>query len=241
MFLFVCLFVFFFASFFKVPDVYFRDAQKLLIRIVTNIVSEPDNPKLRSINMTGKAFQSIAQVGGCESFVKRLCSSSPSFPSFPSSCQAPGAVDVLLFLGFKMQGDHLALPEQASIDPESLDYLLRIEDIREREKVERAEREESAKKAAKEAKNKALLDKIASDRVEAAQKTVTASKSKLVPFAGRDAGLKDVGGCLICFCFHVCFDLGLCSGRRGQGRLMLSGLAKRPQRACVELFFGSLA
>lgn len=105
-----------------------RDAHKLIVRIVTNIVSDPDEPKFRSINMQGKAFKSI------------------------SDCQ--GAIEVLLHLGFKMDQGHLVLPAGNEIAPEALDFLLRIEEIREKEKLERAEREHNAKKASKEAKSK---------------------------------------------------------------------------------------
>jgi hypothetical protein len=125
-------------------------------------------PKYRSINLKGKAFKSVSE--------------------------AAGAVDVLLFIGFRLEGEFLVLPAGREIKPEFLDFLLSIEDLRESEKRQREEKEQNAKKSSTDAKKKSLAEKIASDRIEASQKTVVASKSTLVPFSNRDkVGLKDIG------------------------------------------------
>ncbi len=118
----------------QAPDVYFRDAHKIIVRIVTNIVSDPEEAKFRQINMKGKAFHSVAE--------------------------AAGAVDVLLFLGFRVEGDFLTLPPGREIDPASLDFLLRIEEIREQEKMEREAKKAAKASKEKEQKSKAMQEKV---------------------------------------------------------------------------------
>jgi hypothetical protein len=96
-------------------------------------------------------------------------------------------------LKFQVIGQKMVLLEFFSIAPEVLDYVLCLEDTREEDKRRELEEWQEDKKK-KAAEKERILNKFGTDRVEASQRPVVASVSKLVPFSGQPkVGCSDIG------------------------------------------------
>jgi hypothetical protein len=108
---------------------------------------------------------------------------------------APGAAEVLAFLGFQNMPDRIVLPAGAAVEPSHLDYVLQMAEHRARERESKQAAELAKEKARKAAEKKLLEDRIAANRKEVAQRNPTVtSRSTLVPFSNKDkVGLKDIG------------------------------------------------
>merc|ERR1711916_159325 len=132
-------------------DAYFNDGHAVLVKIVTNIASNPSEPKYRRINTSGRAFHPLMAVRG--------------------------AFDLLLAMGFRMEGTtHLVLPLEKEISRAQLDAVLCLPELHEAHK--REEREAAAKQK----------------RREAEEREAKTSKSTLVPFSGsRKVTCSDIG------------------------------------------------
>merc|ERR1711991_98328 len=93
-------------------------------------------------------------------------------------------MDLLKALKFVEIGEKLVLIEGFNVAPEVLDYVMRLDDIRKEQKQKDLD-DWKAEKAKKEAAKQKILDKVANNHVEASQREVVASHSKLVPFSGQ--------------------------------------------------------
>lgn len=156
-----------------VPDVYFHDAQKMLVRILSNIASDPQEKKYRVLNSQGKAFQAL---------------------------KVDGVAEILAYVGFVEDAEthffSLLPVEACSLDKlhEMLDHLLNIYDVRNQERQEKQQKssEELKKKRAEE--ERLRRERFLADRKETAEKPVVSSVSSLVPFSGAPkTTFKDIG------------------------------------------------
>ncbi len=171
------------------PDVHFHESHKLLIRVLTNIVSEPEG--MTAEGALAGFWRKVSHASCADVKYRRLAMQGKAFTTLVA---AAGCLEFLLALGFRKEGEFLALPLGVSIDPAALDCVLTMEEVRRAEKERKAVAEAAQKKAEKERQKKQLEERLAADRKEAAQRTVVASRSTLVPFSNRDkVGLKDVG------------------------------------------------
>lgn len=153
----------------KVPDVYFYDAQKLLVKILGNIAADPGNAKFRSINTSGKTFQTL---------------------------KVDGAMEIFQYIGFVEKDGFLVLPSEVSLQnlTETLDHLLNILDLRRAEQEVEANKSAAQRKKEKDEAEELLKARFAADRKESAQRPVVASVSNLTPFSGQPKlGFKDIG------------------------------------------------
>ena len=130
-------------------------------------MAQPTEAKFRSISVSGRAF---GPIKACE-----------------------GAVELLEALKFRVVGDRMVLFEMFNIEPAVLDYLMRLEEVRDQLKKKELE-DWQAEKKRKDAEKERILNKFGTDRVEASQRQTVASVSKLVPFSGQPkVGCSDIG------------------------------------------------